>query len=323
VVAWDQLELPFQAPPAAKADTASMPSLKLAESGLGFVVSGEGFELTIGRTSGAIESLKAGGKELIARPLQPNFWRVPTDNDVGNGMPKRQGVWWQAGQQRVLRSLKGERAGEKAARVTAEFVLPAGGAAYKNVYTVYGSGDIVVECDLRPETPLPDLPRLGMQMAMPGEFRTLVWFGRGPQETYWDRRTGATVGLYSGPADEQIHVYTRPQETGNKTDVRWMSLTNAGGVGLMAAGIPLIHASVWPFPQETLETAKHTHELVRGPDLTVNIDYRQMGVGGDDSWGARPHPQYTLPSQPYHYKFRLRVLRGGEDPAKLSRMTFE
>ena len=104
---------------------------------------------------------------------------------------------------------------------------------------------------------------------------------------------------------EHVHVYVRPQENGNKTDVRWMALTDREGNGLIAVGMPTIDISAWPFAMDDLEKAKHIHELPRRQFITVNLDYRQMGVGGDNSWGARTHPEYTLPAKPYHYRFRL------------------
>jgi beta-galactosidase len=165
---------------------------------------------------------------------------------------------------------------------------------------------VVVQSSVHPAgRGLRNLPRFGMQMAIPSEFGTMTWYGRGPHETYWDRKTGAAVGHYCGPVEEQIHLYVRPQETGNKTDVRWVSLTNKDGIGLLAVGMPLLSVSAWPFTMQDLENANHIHELPRRENITVNLDYKQMGVGGDDSWGARTHPEYTLPPQPYSYCFRL------------------
>jgi beta-galactosidase len=149
------------------------------------------------------------------------------------------------------------------------------------------------------------LPRLGMQMAMPAQFNKLTWFGRGPQENYWDRKTGAALGLYTGNVNELIHRYVRPQENGNRSDVRWMALTDPNSVGLVAVGMPTIDISAWPFTMQDLEEAKHINEPPQADTITVNLDYKQMGVGGDDSWGARTHPEYTLPAKPYHYRLRL------------------
>jgi beta-galactosidase len=149
------------------------------------------------------------------------------------------------------------------------------------------------------------LPRFGMQMAVPSRLDKLTWLGRGPHETYWDRKTGAAFGLYSGPVAENIHTYVRPQENGNKSDVRWMALTDDDGVGLIAVGMPTIDISAWPYTMADIEKATHIHELPRRDTITVNLDYKQMGVGGDNSWGARTHPEYTLPAKPYEYSFRL------------------
>lgn len=201
-----------------------------------------------------------------------------------------------------------ERVSPQVVRIVADATLPAGESGYRAVYTVYGSGDVVVESSINPREDLPELPRFGMQMGLRGEFNTMTWYGRGPYETYWDRKSGAAVGVYSGPVEDQIYDYFRPQENGNKTDVRWAAWTNGDGVGLMAVGMPLLNVSAWPYTMDDLEKAKHINELPRRDTVTVNLDYKQMGVGGDDGWtpNARPHPEYTLPPKPRSYRFRLR-----------------
>jgi len=308
VVAWEQFEIPFDVPRAPSADIAAMPPLKLHESDTALKITGKDFELAVGKSSGAIESLKFDGKELISEPLIPNFWRPPIDNDNGNRMPRRLGIWRRAGRDRKVGKVTSQQISPQVIRVTAEAVLPVGDNwKYTSTYTVFGSGEIVVAGSIEPGAERSrDLPRFGMQMAIPGEFSTMSWFGRGPNESYWDRKTGSAVGLYSGPVEENFHPYVRPQETGNKTDVRWLALTNKDGAGLLAVGMPLLSASAWPFTMDDLEKAKHINELPRRNTITVNLDYKQMGVGGDDSWGARTHPEYTLPAKAYSYRFRLR-----------------
>jgi beta-galactosidase len=203
--------------------------------------------------------------------------------------------------------VRAERLAPQAIRIVAEATLPAAESTYVTTYTVYGSGDVVVEGRFTPGGELPELPRFGMQMAIPASLGTMTWFGRGPHENYWDRKTGAAVGRYSGRVAELIHDYVRPQENGNRTDVRWVALTDAGGTGLLAVGQPQLSVSAWPYTMEDLETATHIHKLPRRDTITLNLDHRQMGVGGDDGWGARPHPEYTLESKPYDYRFRLRA----------------
>ena len=319
VVAWDQFEMPFDVPDAPTIDIAAMPELTLDESADAYTVEGEGFTLAVGKGSGAIESFALAGRELIAGPLIPNFWRKPTDNDIENswdhatetptgGVPIRLAIWRQAGRNRTVNRVAAERVSAQVVRIVAEATLPAGKSGYRAVYTVYGSGDVVVESSINPKGDLPELPRFGMQMALRGEFNTMTWYGRGPYETYWDRKFGAAIGVYSGPVEDQIYDYFRPQENGNKTDVRWAAWTNGDGVGLMAVGMPLLNVSAWPYTMDDLEKAKHINELPRRDTVTVNLDYRQMGVGGDDGWtpNARPHTEFRLPAKPYRYSFRLR-----------------
>jgi beta-galactosidase len=363
VVAWDQFRLPVDAPPAAAAKVSEMPPLELGDApgrGNAVIVTGQDFRLAIGKKNvmrsdvgGAIVSLRFRGKELMASPLIPNFWRAPVDNDMCDqwdrehvesvgGMPRRQGMWRHAGQHREVHRVSAERVGPQIVRVTVEATVPVGQTEYRTVemfegstdqvpagppnyrciYTVYGSGEIVVESAFDPGgMRLPDLPRFGMQMAVPGEFDTMTWYGRGPHETYCDRKTGAAVGLYAGPVREQGYDYVRPQENGNKTDVRWVTLTNEEGFGLLAAGMPLLEVSAWPYTMADLERARHSNELPARDTITVNLDYRQMGVGGDDGWGARPHAQYCLPCQAYCYRFRLRAYSPEMgDPGGLARV---
>ena len=152
---------------------------------------------------------------------------------------------------------------------------------------------------------LPDLPRFGMQMRMPRSYDNMQWYGRGPQESYWDRQTGAAVGIYSEKVTQPAQLYVRPQEYGNKTDVRWMTLTDDKGSGIKVTGLPLLYVSAWPWSMEDLEMARHPSELPPRDFITANIDFKQMGVGGDNSWGARVHEEYTLPAKEYEYSFMI------------------
>jgi beta-galactosidase len=285
-----------------------MPDVKLRQDDETYTVTGADFRVGVGKASGAIESFVFAGRELIVAPLVPNFWRPPIDNDEGNKMPRRLGAWRLAGPNRSVKMGMAEQVRPQLVRITADATIPVGeDTTYRTVYDVYGSGDIVVEASIAPSgQDLPKLPRFGMQMAIPGRYDTMTWLGRGPHETYWDRKTGAAVGLYSGSVEENIHIYVRPQENGNKTDVRWVVVTNEDDAGLMAVGDPVLSVSAWPFSMSDLEEADHINELPRRDFITLNLDYKQMGVGGDNSWGARTHPEYTLPARPYSYRFRLK-----------------
>jgi beta-galactosidase len=314
VVAWEQFQIPFECPVLPPVNVSQMPAATLQENETAFVISASGVSVSIGKASGALESLVCGGKPLLAQPLVPNFWRPPIDNDRGNNMMWRQGVWKTAGPEKVLISAKARQLSPQAVRVTVEYRLPtAADSRQEIIYTVFGNGDVMVETHFTPgDGELADLPRFGMQMAMPSEFGQMRWYGRGPQENYWDRQTGAAVGEYSGLVEALVHHYVRPQENANRCDVRWVSLTNREGAGLLAVGMPLLSVSAWPYLMEDLEEIDHDYLLQKRDVITVNLDYRQMGVGGDDSWGAMTHEEYTLPAQAYSYRFRLTPLTGEE-----------
>ena len=305
VLAWEQFQLPFQVPPPPAVDIEKLPGLRLEETEEKIIVTGVGFSLAVGKASGLIETWEVNGEPLITGPLSPNFWRVPTDNDIGNHMPLRQGIWRNAGKERTSVKVFSRQIKPGLVRVTALSFLLAGNSPLQQTYTIYGNGDIVVDCKVTAHTGLPDLPRFGMQVRIPGQFNMVTWFGRGPWENYWDRCTGAAVAQYHAPVNQQIHRYVRPQENGNKTDVRWVALTAPNGKGLLAVGLPLLYVSAWPYRMEDLENGKHCFEPQNQEIITLNLDFKQMGVGGDNSWGALPHPEYTLPPREYQYRFRL------------------
>ncbi len=187
-------------------------------------------------------------------------------------------------------------------------------------YTIYGSGDIVIEHHVRPETPgLPFLPRIGLQMTVPGGYEQFTWYGRGPHENYVDRNYGAQVGLYSGTVDEQYVPYIVPEENGNKTEVRWVALTNDAGVGLLAVGAPWLEVSAHHYTTQDLTEATHTYELHRRDDITLNLDYAQSGLGSA-SCGPGRRPEYQLKPVETRYRVRLRPFsQAAESPMALSK----
>jgi hypothetical protein len=160
-------------------------------------------------------------------------------------------------------------------------------------------------------------------MALPGAYDTFTWYGRGPHECYIDRQEGARVGLYSGSVDEQYEPYVMPQENGNKTDVRWVALTNEVGVGLLAVGEPLLNVSAHHFSTTNLTEAKHTYELERQDEITLNLDYRQAGLGSA-SCGPGTRDEYLLQPKAVHLSLRLRPFSTQDDPPMaLSKQTFK
>jgi beta-galactosidase len=327
-VAWDQFELPFYAMPKS-INMDGIPQIELDQGENQAVITGNTFTLIFDKKTGTIRSLVYEGKELIQKGPLPNFWRAPNDNDFGNGMPERCKIWFDAGTKRKIEDISITKNGPSQALILVDTILEAGHSRYETLFTILGSGDIFIENKFIPGSPdLPELPRFGMQMTLPKEFDNMEWYGRGPQESYWDRKTGAAVGLYGGKVMDQHHPYIRPQESGNKTDVRWVALMDEEGTGLLAIGMPLLNASANHFLTEDFENGsrkeqRHATDLKKRDLVTWNLDYKQMGVGGDDSWGARPHDKYTLFPQEYVYRFRLRPFsKSKENPMELSKQKF-
>jgi beta-galactosidase len=178
-------------------------------------------------------------------------------------------------------------------------------AAWTQVYDVYSQGQVTLSCRFEPKADLPELPRLGMQMGLDSDLSRVTWFGRGPWENYWDRKTGSAVGLYESTIEGLWHPYVEPQENGNRTDVRWLTLTDDEGRGVLIAGDPVVAFSAWPYTQANIEAATHPYDLKPASSTTLNIDMGQTGVGGDNSWGARPHREYTLWPKAYEYRFHV------------------
>jgi len=330
IVAWDQFPLAAPvtaaAPAAPTAQLAPMPDAALVQDPARITVTGPRVRAAFDRTLGTLVSLVWDGTELLRTAPEPNFWRAPTDNDFGNRMPQRLRVWRTAGPDRHLVRIAARQEGRSRVTVETEELLHAGGARLFTTWAVYGSGDIVMRQRFVPgDTAVPEPPRLGLRFTMPAGFDSVAWFGRGPQETYWDRKTGAAVGLYRAAAADLYHPYERPQETGTRTDVRWMAVQSAAGAGLLAVGQPLLEASALDVAQEDLDEGqekvnRHAYMVPRRPFTEVRLDWHQMGVGGDNSWGALTHPEYRLPVRVYEWSVRLRPFaRGDGSPFALAR----
>jgi beta-galactosidase len=295
--------------------------VKLAQDDKQIEVNGRNFTVVFVKTAGTLMSWRYKDTELIHSPLRPDFWRADTDNDRGRSMDISQGIWHQAGRDAQVRSvLVEENPGAHAILVRVAMSLPKVGAEWETDYSIFGSGDIVVSASFRPgSSVLPVLPRLGMQMALPRGFERITWLGPGPRETYCDRKD-APVGIYSSTVEQQFFPdYVKPGETGNKVDVRWVALTNDKGIGLLAVGEPFLSVNALHHGTDDLNAGLHPFELPHRDYITLNLDLKQQGVGGDNSWGAWPHQPFLIPCRAYSYNFRLRPLGAGDDPEQLAR----
>ena len=305
-IAWDQFKLPDAAPPTLLAPGKAP---QVTQDDAKIIVTGDAFTATFDKKTGTLASLKFKGTELIESPLRPDFWRAPIDNDRGRNMAKSQGIWRRAHEGGEVSAVEVVADGPGGVTVKVTQRLPKVSARWETAYTVLGSGDIVVDAKFAPEkADLPKLPRLGMQMVMPAGFDRITWLGPGPQETYCDRQD-AKVGVYSGAVREQFYQdYVEPGESGNKVDVRWVALTNKKGVGLLAVSDPsqLLSVNALHHTTDDLQSAEHPFELPQRDVTVLNLDLKQQGVGGDNSWGAWPHEEFLIPGQEQGYRFRLR-----------------
>ena len=321
-IAWDQFKIPFELPLSPRLNEKPTRDLALKENSTTIRIEGNSFVVVIGKKTGVIESFVSKGQELLSSPLVPNFWRAPIDNDlglalflpvIGKYLVKSFYGWKNIDRKRKVSSVKIRELGVKRIKLTVRSRMPRSVTPFITHYSFYGNGDIIIENSFIPTRAL---IRFGMQMAMPAEFNQMTWFGRGPHETQLDRKTGAAVGIYSGSVEELIHNYARPQENGNKTDIRWMKITNKDGIGLLATalGSSFLNTSVWPYSMDDLENAKHISELPRRDFVTVNIDYEQRGVGGDLPAMAFLQEEAKLKAwKRYSYSFRLRAFNEAED----------
>jgi beta-galactosidase len=305
-----QFPLPVPARPP-EAHAAEPAPLRLEEDGDKVRVAGDGFTVTLSRRDGTLSSLVHQGAELIRTGPVPDFWRAPTDNDRGNKLPERCAIWRHAGRDRGITAVTVEQPEPGVAVIAVRGRLPEADCRCDTAFTVRGTGEVEVEMVLEPGTrELPELPRVGMQLTLPAGREHVRWFGRGPHESYWDRKVSADVGVYESTVDGMWTEYSVPQENGNRSDVRWVSVTDEEGRGLLAVGEPLLHFTARHYTTDDMEAAGHTWEMPKQDHVILNLDLQQTGVGGNDSWGARPDDDVTLWPQEYRFRFRLQAARG-------------
>jgi beta-galactosidase len=305
-----------------------LPGLAVDKTNDKVVVVGQGFEVGFSAETGLLNKYVYENIGFIKEEIHPNFWRAPTDNDFGNRMDQRQAIWRNAGKNLKLKKFDVQHSNNAVVRISSEYeILDARSALVIN-YTVYGDGEVDIDMQLIPGiTGLPDLPRFGIELQLIKDFYQLMYYGRGPHENYIDRNSSAFIDVYQSSVMEQYFPYIRPQENGYKTDVRWMTIANIQGAGLLFKangnfGFSTLNFSTDDLDQLTMENYRHTPDLKSRKTTFVNIDLKQMGVGGDNSWGAQPHEQYTLPPKEYKFSFSFRPYFAGYDPFSLWQLTY-
>jgi beta-galactosidase len=365
-LAYEQFKLPFLKL-ATPVSIKSLPALTIKTEDNQLVVEGTGFKIRFSKDEATLKSYQLNGKEMLLTGPVPNFWRAPIDNDFGNQLDKRSRVWRKAGEQKTIKSATMKKSDSqdvydltdvaKIPKVISATAKQVGNevvvnfnfdlnnekkqviANYNSTYTVLGNGEIIVNNSFKMmRDSLPEIIRFGMNLVMPREFDQMSWLGRGPHESYADRYTSALVGLYSGAVADQYFPYIRPQENGNKVDVRWVSIANKEGLGLEFIGMPLLSVSAHHEIMEDFESPdrtdgrgkaglkmirRHINDVKPRNLTSVNIDYKQQGVGGDDSWGAWTHDEYRLKEKKYEYSFRICPLKPGEKPVDKAKVSYQ
>ncbi|MCX6875524.1 MAG: DUF4981 domain-containing protein [Verrucomicrobia bacterium] len=310
-IAWDELPLPWgvRTPPALEK---SVTAASFAETAGRITVTAGEVTAAIDRRTGALVSYSRNDKQLLVAPLHLNFWRPSTNNDEGARLQDRLKVWRKAGQNATATRVTASQDGNDVL-VAADLTIPAGQSTAALSYRITGAGQLAVECTFRPLGTLPLIPRIGMQAQLSPDCATWSWFGKGPQENYCDRNSGAWSTVHTGLVSSLFHRYVDPQESGNRTQIRWATFTNPmGGTGLRidATGKHLLEVAAYPCLPEDIELARHPTDIPMTGTLTLNLDHRQMGLGGTNSWGELPLAPYRLePTGVYQWSFILSTMQ--------------
>ena len=289
-----------------------------------FVLKSKNSKILLDQHTGQITMWDYMGQVITTNGFTPNFWRPPTDNDLGNDMQN----WAKSWQDLTLNSSPKLESPPSLSNgnITYQVTYDLGEniAQFIIDYTFTSTDELILDVQFKPlKDSLPNIPRMGMSLLLSNNFTNTKWYGRGPHETYWDRKTSGKIGIYEGAIEDQFHRYSRPQETGNKTDLRWMSVSSdLLEVTVNSEDEHLLNGSVWPFTTSELDfvagkdggksasglvpvTSKHGAHIQVGDQVQWNIDHLQMGVGGDNSWGRLVHDEYTIPVKEYRYSFKL------------------
>lgn len=283
------------------------------------IVKGENFTVEFNKANGYLSKYDVNGLEMIKEgaALTPNFWRAPTDNDMGAGLQHRFAVWKNPGLKLVRLA---STTVDNQVQVTAEYDMKAVSAKLYLEYVINNQGAVKVTQKMTADKNAKVSPmfRFGMQMQMPKNFNTIEFYGRGPVENYSDRNHSTDLGIYRQSVDEQFYSYIRPQETGNKTDIRWWKQLNAGGNGVKIVAEAPFSASALHYTIESLDDGaqkdqRHSPEVKKANLTNLCIDKAQMGLGCVNSWGTIALPKYQLPYGDYEFTFILSPVKHSVD----------
>ena len=296
------------------------------------VVKGDGFEIGFNSTDGSLISMDYGQGNLLQKGPSVNFWRAPTDNDYGYNMPKLLKQWKQATETQNMISLEvNSNEGKKIIdavklsanpfkirkdlKLMANYDLPAVNGQVNITYTINNKGEILVSTQLSGiQESLPILPRFGNNLIIDNSYDQVRWYGRGEHENYQDRKTSALVGLYGASVSDLYFEYIRPQENGNRTDIRTLTFENSDGKGIRISAPQLFSFSAHhqlnsDFDEGMGKRQQHTFDIPKRDLININIDHSQMGVGGDNSWGLLPHEEYQIKPENLSFQYVISPIR--------------
>jgi len=278
-------------------------ALKKTETTEDIQVAGKEFQVIFDKSTGSLSSFIYGGQEVIKEAVRPNFTRPATDNDRRGWKPEKKLKYWYS--EPKLVSLTAQPKGPDY-EFRAQYALPGDSAKVQVVYMVKSSGIVSVDYQLHVKAGLSNLPKVGLQMGINPTFEDIQYYGLGPMENYPDRAYGFDLGVYHMNIDQLMEHYLYPQENGNRMDVRWMHLKGKNA-GLLVVGQQPLSMSAWPYSQQAIVAAKHWFKLKKEDKITLNVDLKQMGVGGNDTWTdvSQPLAKYQIPAKDYSYSFYL------------------
>lgn len=318
-IAWAQLPLPVKAVKPVARPKLPARKIEIDDDGSDLTVSADGLLLVFDKHMGRISALEREGAPLLIEGPRLHIWRATTDNDRGCAQNSFDTIWRNAGyhdmRHRVDEATFLRKAKDCVRIVAKTRVAPPihrHGIDCVYTYDISADGTIVLQVAGTPKgEKLPHLPRIGLQMTMPAAMDTALWYGLGPGEAYSDTKMAQKVGVYQAPVAALHTSYVYPQENGNREEVRRVALYDRHMAGILAAGDPLLNFTAHRYGTESLEKAKHQFELPQDGDLTVNLDWRQCGIG-TGSCGPQTFEQYRIQPEPFKFTMRLKALAPGE-----------
>ena len=291
--------------------TSSDSGINISQNKESLSLKGQNFKIIFNKKTGALTEIDYGEGNIIEQGVKANFWRSPTDNDYGFFMPYKLKVWKQASKSQSLNSFQFKNLKKRGVEIKSKYFLPSIGGYVELIYNIDSFGKININTSLSEiSSKLPMLPKFGTNLIIDKQFEKVRWYGRGPHENYQDRKTSSLIGIYECKVSDLYYPYIRPQENGNRTDTRWVTFTNTNGNGIIIQASKTFEFSAHNQKNEDFDggndkSQRHTTDILRRPFLNLNIDNRQMGVGGDNSWGFLPHEKYQIKADNISFNYSI------------------